>query len=198
VADVADADVPGAVLNAGRVGRPHGLDGSFHVTRPRAALLTLGGDVRIGERWREIVRRSGTDDRPILRLHGVDARAGAEALRGEELFVLRTAAPALEPGEYWAEDLRGCHVVTGEGRELGVVEGLRALPSCEVLEVGELLVPMVGDAVRVVDIAARRIVVDADFLGVGESDSAASDPGDATASGSSSDSGSGSGEPPRG
>ena len=58
--------------------------------------------------------------------------------------------------------------MTGEGQRLGVVEGLRALPSCEVLEVGELLVPMVGDAVRVVDIDARRIVVDAHFLGVGE------------------------------
>ena len=77
----------------------------------------------------------------------------------------RAAAPALGAGEYWAEDLEGCAVVTADGRSLGVVEGLRALPSCEVLEVGDLLVPMVGDAVQVVDIAARRIVVDAGFLG---------------------------------
>lgn len=162
-------------LNAGRVGRPHGLDGSFHVTRPRAVLLPLDGVVRIGSLARSIVRRAGTDDRPILRLEGVDDRAGAEALRGEDLYVLRTAAPELDEGEYWAEDLRGCAVVTDSGRSLGVVEGLRALPSCEVLEVGELLVPMVGDAVRVVDVAARRIVVDATFLGVEELP-AASDP----------------------
>ena len=155
-------------LNAGRVGRPHGLDGSFHVTRPRSVLLPLGGFVRIGERARAIVRRAGTDDRPILRVEGVDDRAGAESMRGEDLFVMRTAAPALAAGEYWAEDLEGCAVVTADGRSLGVVEGLRALPSCEVLEVGELLVPMVGDAVQIVDIAARRIVVDAAFLGVGE------------------------------
>jgi 16S rRNA processing protein RimM len=163
--------MPADVLNAGRIGRPHGLDGSFHVTRPRAALLALGGEVRIGALWHAIVRRSGTDDRPILRLHGVDDRPGAEALRGEELFVARTAAPELEPGEYWAEDLQGCRVVTADGRELGVVQGMRALPSCEVLEVGELLVPMVGDAVRDVDVLARRIVVDGDFLGVGEAGS---------------------------
>jgi 16S rRNA processing protein RimM len=155
-------------LNAGRVGRPHGLDGSFHVTRPRPVLLPLGGFVRIGERARAIVRRAGTDDRPILRLDGVDDRAGAEAMRGEDLFVRRTAAPELAAGEYWAEDLEGCAVVTADGRSLGVVEGLRALPSCEVLEVGELLVPMVGDAVQAVDVAARRIVVDAAFLGVAE------------------------------
>jgi 16S rRNA processing protein RimM len=138
------------------------------VTRPRPALLPLDGVVRIDDAVHSIVRRAGTDDRPILRLEGVDDRAGAEALRGLDLFVLRTAAPELGAGEYWAEVLEGCAVVTADGRSLGVVAGLRALPSCEVLEVGELLVPMVADAVRHVDIAARRIVVDADFLGVGE------------------------------
>jgi 16S rRNA processing protein RimM len=44
------------------------------------------------------------------------------------------------------------------------------LPSCEALEVvredgGELLVPMVRDAIRGVDVAARRIDVDLSFLG---------------------------------
>jgi 16S rRNA processing protein RimM len=162
------------VLNAGRIGRPHGLDGSFHVTRPRATLLVLGGQVRIGDRWCEIVRRSGTDDRPILRLDGVGDRPAAEVLRGEDLFVARSAAPALAEGEYWAEDLRGCRVVDAGGRALGLVQGLRALPSCEVLEVGELLVPMVGDAVLSVDLDERVIVVDAEFLGVGEADVPAS------------------------
>ena len=155
-----------SLLNAGRVGRPHGLDGSFHVTRPRGVLLTLGGAVRIGEVVHEIVRRAGTEDRPILRLRGVDDRAGAEALREADLFVERAAAPPLPEGEYWPEDLEGCSVLTPDGRELGVVAAMRALPSCEVLEVGDLLVPMVGDAVVSIDLDARRIVVDPEFLGV--------------------------------
>jgi 16S rRNA processing protein RimM len=153
-------------LNAGRIGRPHGLDGSFHVTRPRGVLLTLGGTVSIAGVDYEIVRRAGTEDRPILRLRGVDDREGAEALRGQDMLVDRSAAPPLPAGEYWAEDLEACVVVTPDGRELGVVARMRALPSCEVLEVGELLVPMVGDAVLSIDIAARRIVVDPSFLGV--------------------------------
>jgi len=157
---------PADVLNAGRIGRPHGLDGSFHVTRPRPALLPLGGRVQIDATAREIVRRSGTDERPILRLHGVEDREGAEALRGSDLMVDRAAAPELDEGEYWAEDLKGCRVVTAEDHELGVVQDMRALPSCEVLEVGDLLVPMVGDAVLAVDLAARRIVVDGAFLGL--------------------------------
>jgi 16S rRNA processing protein RimM len=153
-------------LSAGRVGRPHGLDGSFHVTRPRAAMLALGASVRVGAAVREIVRRAGTADRPILRLDGIDDRAAAEALRGEQLLVPRADAPPLPEGEYWAEDLEGCAVVTPDGRQLGHVQQLRALPSCEVLEVGELLVPMVGDAVLEISLEQRRIVVDAAFLGV--------------------------------
>jgi 16S rRNA processing protein RimM len=154
------------LLSAGRVGRPHGLDGSFHVTRPRAPLLALGGSVRVGGEVREIVRRAGTPERPILRLDGIDDRPGAESVRGEELLVDRADAPELPAGEYWAEDLEGCAVVTPDGRELGRVQHLRALPSCEVLEVGELLVPMVSDAVLEILVAQRRIVVDPAFLGV--------------------------------
>jgi 16S rRNA processing protein RimM len=154
------------LLSAGRVGRPHGLDGSFHVTRPRAPLLALGGSVHIGGAVREIVRRAGTPERPILRLDGIDDRPGAESVRGEELLVDRADAPQLPAGEYWAEDLEGCAVVTPDGRELGHVQQMRALPSCEVLEVGELLVPMVADAVLEISLAQRRIVVDPGFLGV--------------------------------
>jgi 16S rRNA processing protein RimM len=155
-----------SLLNAGRIGRPHGLDGSFHVTRPRGMLLPLGAAVRIADEVFEIVRRAGTEDRPIVRLRGVDDRAAAEALCGEDLMVERAVAPPLPAGEYWAEDLEGCMVVTADGRELGVVARLRPLPSCEALEVGDLLVPMVSDAVLSVDIEARRIVVDPGFLGI--------------------------------
>ena len=77
-----------------------------------------------------------------------------------ELTVAAAAAPALEEGEWWAHELEGCEVFDGE-RALGTVARLIELPSCEALEVrppggGEpLLVPMVSDAVRAVDVAAR-------------------------------------------
>jgi 16S rRNA processing protein RimM len=154
----------------GRVGRPHGLDGSFHVTQARADLLSLGAVVQVaGASW-EVVRRAGTDERPILRLDGCEDRDAAGALRGEELRVARADAPALEEGEYSAEELEGCRVADGEVT-LGVVRRLVALPSCEALEVAregasDLLVPLVRDAVRTVDPAARRIDVDLRFLGL--------------------------------
>jgi 16S rRNA processing protein RimM len=159
-------------LAAGRVGRPHGLDGSFHVTRPRGALLALGTAVRIGDGEAEIVRRAGTDERPILRLAGHEGRAAAEALRGLDLLVHRGAAPELDEDEWYAEDLEGCRVVDGTAA-VGRVVRLVALPSCEALEVArdggaDLLVPLVRDAVRSVDVAAGVVDVDLTFLGEGE------------------------------
>jgi len=160
------------LLHAGRVGRPHGLDGSFHVTRPRAALLGAGRELLVDGQRERIVRRAGTDERPIVRLERCRDRDAAEALRGRELLVPLAEAPALGDDEWWPEQLEGCAVHDG-ARELGVVRALRALPSCEVLEVelgggGDLLVPLIADAVRGVDMEARRIEVDLAFLGEDE------------------------------
>jgi 16S rRNA processing protein RimM len=158
-------------LTAGRVGRPHGLDGSFYVTGSTPRLLKLGGSVQVSGMTAAIVRRAGTDAKPILRLEGIDDREGAEALRGAELTVHTDDAPVLAEGEWWEHELQGCEVRDGEAH-LGTVIRLLELPSCEALEVrpaagGEpVLVPMVKDAVRSVVPAERRIEVDLDFLGL--------------------------------
>lgn len=155
---------------AGRVGKPHGLDGTVHVAEPEPSLLQDGAEVTVGGTARRIVRRAGTDARPLVRLEGCVSRDDAEALRGERLLVARTEAPALGTDEWWAADLEGCRVHDG-ATEVGTVLRLGALPSCEVLEVDRgdgarpLLVPLVREAVRSVDVAARRIEVDLGFLG---------------------------------
>ncbi len=156
-------------LHAGRVGRPHGLDGSFHVTRPNVQLLQGADSVKIDDRELEITRRAGTPQRQILRLEDHDDRAAAEALRGKDMLVARSEAPELGSDEWWAEDLVGCSVLDGD-RVVGTVRRLVELPSCEMLEVdraggGELLVPLVTDAVRLVDLDRRTIDVDLRFLG---------------------------------
>jgi 16S rRNA processing protein RimM len=158
-----------SALQAGRVGRAHGLDGSFYVTRARPQLLGEGGEVTVAGTTRRIVRRAGVEQRPIVRLEGIEDRLAAEALRGHTLTVASAHAPALGEGEWWALELEGCTVLDGE-RLVGTVNGLLELPSCEALEVRredgrELLVPMVRDAIRHVDVAAGRIDVSLDFLG---------------------------------
>ncbi len=182
-------------LHAGRVGRAHGLDGSFYVTGARPRLLELGTDVTIAGATAAIVRRAGTDQRPIVRVQGVEDRTGAEALRGQTLEVAAVDAPRLAEGEWWAHELEGCVVVDGE-RHVGTVTQMIELPSCEALEVRLassdidptdpadadssnvhpagvdsskpgprlLLVPMVKDAIRHVDVVAGRIDVNMGFV----------------------------------
>jgi 16S rRNA processing protein RimM len=167
------AGTPGrgaATLAAGRVGRPHGLDGSFYVTGARARLLREGATVTVAGRELELTRLAGTEQRPLVRVAGVDDRDAAEALRGSELLVASADAPSLQEGEWWAHELEGCSVTDGD-RTLGTVRRLIELPSCEALEVAPsaggapVLVPMVSAAIRAVDPARRHIDVDVEFLG---------------------------------
>jgi 16S rRNA processing protein RimM len=158
-------------LRAGRVGRPHGLDGSFYVREPTPRLLEAGTRVHIaGQEW-TITRRSGDDRRPIVSLDGCEAREAAEALRGEWLTVARSEAPELDEDEWWEADLVGSLVRDGE-RQVGTVRRLLGLPSVDVLEVAredigpDLLVPLIRDAVRSVDTERKVIQVNLRFLGI--------------------------------
>jgi 16S rRNA processing protein RimM len=174
-------------LRGGTVGRAHGLDGSFHVGAVAEQVLAgvkVGSEVRVGSLVRRVTRLAGHAARPIMRLEGCERREDAEALTGTELMVARADIAELEPDEWWAEDLEGCAVCDGE-RPVGVVSALLALPSCEVLEVQRragdgtgspaeaggatpdrpLLVPLIRDAVRSVDIERRVIDIDLRFLG---------------------------------
>jgi 16S rRNA processing protein RimM len=157
-------------LRAGVVGRPHGLDGSFHVGSPVPGLLDVGVEVQIDGVRRRIDRMAGHERRLILRFEGSEGRATAESLSGREIMVPRDQAPPLEDDEWWATDLEGCAVRDGD-REVGTVARLLALPSCEVLEVTrreggpDLLVPLIKDAVRAVDLEEQVIDVDLRFLG---------------------------------
>jgi 16S rRNA processing protein RimM len=151
---------PVRLVTAGRIGRPHGLDGSFKVLDPSHA-LPAGTEVTVGERTTRVRSRRGTDEQPLVGLEGVGSREDAAALSGQLLLVAEPDAP-LEEGEWLAEDLIGCEV---EG--VGPVVGILAGPSCDVLEVaGGTLVPLVGDAVLEVDTAARRIRANLAFLGL--------------------------------
>ena len=120
---------------------------------------------------RAIERRAGHDARVILRLEGCTDRDGAEAIawpgavRGS-----RSRARARARTSGGPRTSRVWPWCDGE-RKVGTVARLLALPSCEVLEVeraegGEpLLVPLVSDAVRTVDLEHQQVDVDLGFLG---------------------------------
>jgi 16S rRNA processing protein RimM len=158
------------VLVAGIVGRAHGLDGSFYVKSPLLTFLVVGGELTVRGELTTVVRRAGTDAHPILAVASCVDRSGAEGLHGEQLLHPPVPAAPLGPDEYRAEDLEGARVVDGE-HEFGIVRRLIGLPSCECLSVArtdggpDLLVPLVRDAIRSVDIAGGVIAIDRRFLG---------------------------------
>jgi 16S rRNA processing protein RimM len=133
------------------------------VVRVDAELLAGREELLLGDRRVVLTRHDGTPEKPILRIDGCASREEAEALRGTELRVPESEAPPLKEGEFWARDVAGCRVTDGE-REVGVVERMIALPSCEALVVGDRLIPLVGDAIRSIDLPGRRIDVDLGFV----------------------------------
>ena len=151
----------GRLVSVGRVGKAHGLDGSFYVVRP-SHLLPLGMTLTVGGRTASIERRAGTDQRPLIRLSGISDRESVAAIVGEALMADLADAP-LESDEWLSADLIGCEV-PGVGKVTRVIEG----PSCVVLEVGTdgVLIPFISDAVKEIDVEARRIEVDRVFLGL--------------------------------
>ena len=130
---------------------------------PDAELLAGRDELLLDGRPVSLTRFSGTPEKPILRIEGCETREAAEALRRSELRIPEADAPPLAEGEFWARDLEGCRVTDGD-REVGVVERMLALPSCEALVVGDRLIPLVSDAIRSLDIEGRRIDVDLGFV----------------------------------
>lgn len=143
-------------VSAGRIGKPHGRDGSFWLDAA-AAELAEGDEVQVAGRTATVVRSDGTESRPLLRLTGFDEREAVVALRGEQLLVEATLAE----DEWLAGDLVGCSV-DGMGEVARVLDG----PTCDLLELDDgTLVPLVADAVAHVDVEARRIEINRRFLG---------------------------------
>jgi 16S rRNA processing protein RimM len=141
------------LVTAGRVGKPHGLDGSFYVETPRHE-LPRGATLILGDRRYEVARRGGTDERPLIRLDGLD---DPRPLRGDLLLV----EDDLAENEWLASDLIGL-TVPGVGAVVQVVDA----PSCSILELGDgTLIPFISDAVERVDLDAREIHLRAGFLG---------------------------------
>lgn len=122
-------------------------------------------------REREVAGARGRDTAKgiVLQLPGVEDRDAAEALRGSEVFVPRTALPPARPGEYYWVDLEGLRVVNLEGADFGTVSHLFSTGANDVLVAQgerERMIPFVEpDYIRSVDFDAGVVTVDwdADF-----------------------------------
>jgi 16S rRNA processing protein RimM len=110
----------------------------------------------------EAVRPHG--GRLLVTFAGVADRTTADALRGLELSVPRSALPELGEDEWWPHQIEGCRLTTETGRDLGVVTEVVFNPANDlwvaVDDAGnESLVPALKDLLVEVDPDAKRIVV---------------------------------------
>jgi 16S rRNA processing protein RimM len=149
------------LVPVGRVGRPHGLDGSFFVEGPseRPGTFAAGATLYVGgEPATVVTAKRGAGGRPAIRL---DRRVE----RGAELAVPRAALPPLEgEDEYYLFQLVGLVVAEEGGRVLGHVRDVLDYPANDVLELDTgALLPLVEACVRQVDLQGGRIVVAAGF-----------------------------------
>jgi 16S rRNA processing protein RimM len=102
-------------------------------------------------------------------LPGIDDRDAAEALRGAELYVLRSALPPPNDGEFYWIDIEGLRVFNLDGVDFGRAAHVFPNGANDVMLVKgdrERMIPFVRpDFVRELDFDNGRIVVDwdADF-----------------------------------
>lgn len=160
-------------LRTGLIQKPHGVAGAVK-------LLPLTDDARRFEGMGEAYLEQGDVHTPVLveraqvaagsvqvKLAGCDTREAAEALRGAYLCVDRAHAAPLPPGRYFIADLVGCAVEDSAGTCLGTLADVLQHGAADVYVIRgsrNLLVPALNKLLVLVDVAARRIVLDATVL----------------------------------
>jgi 16S rRNA processing protein RimM len=100
----------------------------------------------------------------IARFAQVTDRTMAEALRGTELTVPRSALPPLGKGEYYHADLIGLAALSTQGETLGKVVAVENFGAGDLLEIEKpggkrFMVPMIEAAVPEWD--GERVLIDA-------------------------------------
>ncbi|MBQ3968609.1 MAG: 16S rRNA processing protein RimM, partial [Lachnospiraceae bacterium] len=100
----------------------------------------------------------------ILKIKEIPDRNAAELLRNAELYVDRENAIELSEGEYFIADLIGLDVYTDEDKKLGSLYDVLKTGANDVYviktdEGKEILIPVIEDCIKKVDLEAKRVTV---------------------------------------
>ena len=145
----------------GRVGKSHGLDGSFIVegASEAAERFEVGAELLVAGEPAKVLAAKQARGRPLIRLDRRVPRGAVLEVRSESL------APAGE-GEYYVFELVGLRVEDESGTALGTVTDVAPGVANDVLELDSgLALPMVEDCVLHVDLPGGRIVIAPGFSG---------------------------------
>jgi len=146
----------------------HGLRGALRLRcfteRPEDVAAYGPVFAKSGERLFELEVIGGARGGVLAQAGGIGDRDAAEALRGTELFVPRTALPELTPDEFYYSDLEGMEALRPDGSRFGVVHGVDNFGAGDLIEVQaddgqRVSLPFTRDTVPTIDLERRRLVV---------------------------------------
>ena len=155
--------LPGWV-SVGRVGRAHGIDGSFVVERPSEdpTRFEVGSRVYVEREPARIETSKRAGGRRLV------IRLDRPVTRGAAIEVPVADLPPPEEGAYYVFQLVGLAAEDEHGRVLGTVVDVAPGVANDVLELDSgLMLPLVAECVRTVDVEGGRVVIAPGFADPG-------------------------------
>jgi 16S rRNA processing protein RimM len=160
------------LLRIGYVAGSHGLHGALRVRTDDPGSTTLSTLKRLfietadGRREFKVLDASALSaGNHRVMLEGIGDADAAEALRGGAVMVAAADLPPLGEGEFYYFQLAGAEVMLTDGRRLGTIEDIMSTGAHDVWVVREgereVLVPVISDVVKAMDLAARRVTIEA-------------------------------------
>ena len=153
---------PSDRIRVGQIVGTHGLKGQLKVEplTDFVERLEPGRRLFLDGDWVEVEGCFWHKGRPILKLAGIDDISLAEKLKWHYLESLASDRPELDEDEFLTEDLIGLRVVTTAGEDIGEVDEVLLYPTHDTLQVGEILIPVVKQFVKSIDLEQGVIVVE--------------------------------------
>jgi 16S rRNA processing protein RimM len=168
--NAAGSPLPGepAFLAVGKLRHAHGVRGEmfmeiftdFPERLQPGIILYLGSE----NKQLHLTKRRQHQDGLLLTFEGYATPEEVSQFRNQVVFVKSADRPLLADGEYYHHQLISLHVITDNGKSIGIVTEILETGASDVLvihpETGlDVLVPMVDAFVQRIDLARREITV---------------------------------------
>lgn len=152
-----------AEIIIGKIGAARGLDGTLKIIPLTDFEGRFDGleKISVGGKIFRVEEVKHIGGQLFIKFAGVDNRESARALTNKFLTVDRKDAAPLNDGEFYTFDIIGCEVFDGD-KKIGTVTNVLKTGSNDIFEVdGNILIPALKSVVKLIDIAAKKILVNA-------------------------------------
>jgi 16S rRNA processing protein RimM len=155
-------------IAVGRINATWGLRGHVKVTpfTSNPTRFTVGAMLYVNGEARRVMDVNTSQGYPIVQFDGYTDANAAATLRDTLIEIDEAALPALPEGEYYLHDLVGLEVVTREGEPIGTLVEVLTTGANDVYVVrrpskANALIPAIPDVILSVDLAAKRMTIEA-------------------------------------